>query len=66
MMLDLRNLLNLELCEECSRTLGWKLGLQADAGSSSRSGRNRGAAAGSGRKREAADEVDVIGPGSSS
>ena len=45
-MRDLRTLLNLELREECSRA-GIQLGLQADAdaGSSSRSGHNRGAAA---------------------
>ena len=48
-------LLNLELDEECSRTwAGIQLGLQADAGSSSRSGRNRGEAA----------EADAIGSSS--
>ena len=42
---DLRTLiylLNLELREECSRTLG--PGMQSATGSSSQSGRNRGAA----------------------
>ena len=80
-------LLNLELCEECSRTLGpaWG-GIQQAAdvcnrgaaveageqqfkrtqsGSSSSSGRNRGAAAGSEGKRGAAVDA-AIGPKSSS
>ena len=47
-------LLNLELREDCSRT-GIQLGLQADMGSSSRSGRNRlksGSSSRSGRDQE--------------
>ena len=60
MMRDLRTLiylLNLELREECSRTLG--PGMQS--GSSSRSGRNRACSSSSGRNREAAVEADAIG-----
>ena len=57
---DLRTLiylLNLELREECSRTLG--PGMQS--GSSSRSGRNRASSSSSGRNRGAAVEADAIG-----
>ena len=57
---DLRTLiylLNLELREECSRTLG--PGMQS--GSSSRSGRNRACSSSSGRNRGAAVEADAIG-----
>ena len=68
------NLLNLELCEECSRALqrlsmGWSL-LEQPAWSSSRSGRNRGAAVESDAigeqqlkrtQRGAAVEADAIG-----
>ena len=59
---DLRTLiylhvLNLELREECSRTLG--PGMQS--GSSSRSGRNRASSSSSGCNRGAAVEADAIG-----
>ena len=57
---DLRTLiylLNLELREECSRTLG--PGMQS--GSSSRSGRNRASSSSSRRNRGAAVEADAIG-----
>ena len=65
MTLDLRTLiylLNLELCEQCSRTLGWniQLGLQADAC-------NRGAAVevdAIGEQQLHAAEVDAIGSSS--
>ena len=63
---DLRTLiylLNLELCEECSRTLGpgHELESSMQSGSSSRSGRNRASSSSSGRNRGAAVEADVIG-----
>ena len=52
------NLLNPELCEECSRTLGmgWN-----SWGSSSRSGRNRGAVEADAITEHAATEADAIG-----
>ena len=51
------NFLNLELHEECSRTLGmgWNLPEPAELGSSSRSGHNRGVAV--------LVEADAIGGG---
>ena len=67
MTCDLRTLLNLELREECSRTLGWNPAGAASgcmqSGSSSQSGRNRGAAAEPDASGEhaAAAEVGAIG-----
>ena len=63
---DLRTLiylLNLELREECSRTLGPGMGWnpRMQSGSRSRSGRNRASSSSSGRNRGAAVEADAIG-----
>ena len=65
MTCDLRTLiylLNLELREECSRTLGPGMGWNpVQSGSNSRSGRNRASSSSSGRNRGAAAEADAIG-----
>ena len=67
---DLRTLLNLELCEECSRTLGWNPAGAASAIGEQQSKRTQSdeqqltigeQLIRSGRKRRAAAEADAIG-----